>query len=111
MNLTPREKDNLMIAMAAIVARRRLHFLLEHGQVGEARVTAVEATSTQINKQRVYRITLQRVDAAAGAPFTVRRYEPTMVAFVRERLASNQPVFVLFDPAHPERLLLPEALL
>ena len=93
-----------------VLARRRLSFLLEHGQVGEARVTAVDATSTQINNQRVYRITLQRLEPAGSAPLAVRKYEPAQVALARERLASNQPVFVLYDPARPQRLLLAEAL-
>jgi urease gamma subunit len=41
MNLTPREKDKLLIAMAAIVARRRL----ERTSSSRARATAARSRS------------------------------------------------------------------
>ncbi len=37
-------------------------------------------------------------------------YQPKAVAFYQARLASKQPVFMLFDPAQPKRALFPEAL-
>ena len=94
-----------------VVGRRRQRWLLEYGQMGEALVTEVVQTSVRINNQYVYKITLQRADATGDTPVTLRHYQPAQVALARTRLASKQPVFVLYDPAHPRRALLPEALL
>jgi len=93
-----------------LVARRRRRFLLEEGRVGEARVAAVESTAMQINRQTVFRITLQGF-TDSGRPVVVRKYDSAHVDLARERLASNQPVFVLYDPEHPDRVILPETLL
>lgn len=93
-----------------VTARRRARNLLERGHVSEALVTAVEATNTQVNKQTVYRITLQRIDQPGDRPMVIKRYQPPVLEFARQRLANKQPVFVLFDPARPQRALLPETL-
>ncbi len=100
----------IVLAGLGIRTRRRLQFLLEYGQVTKARVLSVEELAIRVNQQRVCRILLQRLDPGAGGPITVRKHQPTQVALLRERLASGQPVIVLYDPAHPERMLLPEAL-
>ena len=94
-----------------VVGRRGQRWLLEYGQMGEALVTEVVQTSVRINNQYVYKITLQRADATGDTSMTLRHYQPAQVALARTRLASKQPVFVLYDPAHPRRGLLPEALL
>jgi hypothetical protein len=91
-------------------SRRRIRSLLERGTVGEALVTAVEQTRTQVNKRYVYRITLQRTDAPDAGTLTLRSYQPAVISFAQSRLASQQPVFVLYDPAKPKRALLPETL-
>ena len=93
-----------------VAARRRARHLLERGQMTEAFVTAVEPTNTQINKQMVYRIVLRRLDRPADPALMVRRHQPAIVEFARQRLETKQPVFVLYDPATPKRALLPETL-
>jgi hypothetical protein len=92
-----------------IGSRRRLRWLLENGAVAEVLVTAIEPTSTQVNRQPVYQITLQRTDAGVGPPFIVRKYQPAQVEFARQRLVSRQPVFILFNPARPKQMVMPEA--
>ncbi len=93
-----------------VVSRRRIRSLLERGTVGEALVTAVDQTFTRVNKRYVYKITLQRTDAPDAGTLTLRSYQPEVVSFAQARLASKQPVFVLYDPAKPKRALLPETL-
>jgi hypothetical protein len=91
-------------------ARRRVRALLERGSVAEARVTGVDPTSIQVNRQTVYRITLKCADLPGGGNIVLRKYVPAEVNFVRQRMATQQPVFVLYDPGNPRRALLPEAL-
>jgi hypothetical protein len=88
-----------------LVSRRRVNGLLQRGQVTEALVTRIDETSFKINRQSVHAIALQGVD---GAALTARHHEPAIVGFARERMATRQPVFVLYDPARPKRVLLPE---
>jgi hypothetical protein len=83
--------------------------LLESGQAAEATITAIEETRTKINNKTVYKITLRSDAVLSGRPLTARYYQPEIVAFAREHQASNQPVYVLFDPAKPKSCLLPEA--
>lgn len=92
----------------AVAARRRMKALLEHGRVTEALVTKIDETSVSINRQFVHAITLQCTD---GAALVARHYKPEIVAFAEERLATQQPVYVVYDPAHPKRVLLPETLI
>jgi hypothetical protein len=93
-----------------VVSRRRIRSLLERGTVGEALVTAVDQTLMQMNKRYVFKISLQRTDAPDAGALTLRSYDPAVISFAQERLASQQPVFVLYDPANPKRTLLPETL-
>jgi hypothetical protein len=93
-----------------VVSRRRIRSLLERGAVGEALVTAVDQTLMQVNKRYVFKISLQRTDAPDAGALTLRSYQPAVVSFAQERMASKQPVFVLYDPANPKRVLLPETL-
>lgn len=37
-------------------------------------------------------------------------HDPAVIRFVEERCASQQPVFAIYDPRHPKRVLLPETL-
>jgi len=94
----------------SVISRRRIRNLLEQGTVGEAVVTAVEQTYTRVNKQYVFKITLQRTDAPDAGALSLRSYQPAAISFARDRMASKQPVFVLYDPANPKRVLLPETL-
>lgn len=98
------------LLLGVMVARRRLRWLLENGVVAEALVKGVDQTPMRINRQQVYKITLQRTNAGGGAAIVLRTDQPAQVEFARQRLETRQPVFVLYDPAHPRRALLPEAL-
>lgn len=95
---------------SAIVVRRRTIGLLTNGFLAEALVTTIENTRMQINKKFVQKITFQRTDSPDGGSFIIRSYQPEVVALASDRLAANQPVYVLYDPAKPQRALLPEAL-
>ena len=100
----------VVLVISAFVSRNRQRWLLENGAVAEAAVVSVESTAMRANRQTVYKITLQRTDPAGVATFVLRKYQPAQVDFARRRLETKQPVFVLYDPAHPRRALLPEAL-
>jgi hypothetical protein len=93
-----------------LTLRHRAMRILVHGHVTDAHVTAIEPTATQINNTPVFRIQLKRIDRPDDPPIEIRKWDPTVIAFVRERLESKQPVFVLFDPQRPNRALLPEVL-
>ena len=97
------------ILFFSIRARRRALWLLTNGTLGDFHVTGIEPTSVTINKLPQFKITLQRLDQVDAEPHEVRWYKPELLAFARERLASGQAVFGLFDPAKPKRVLLPEA--
>lgn len=93
-----------------VIARRRVLALLERGFLAEALVTGVEQTNTRINNRYVHKITLQRTDSPDGGAFVVKQTAPDVIGFARERMAANQLVFVLYDPAKPKRVMLPETL-
>ena len=92
-----------------IRARRRTLWVLQNGALGDFRVTGIEPTAVTINKQRQFKVTLQRLDQADAEPHEVRWYKPALVAFARERQQNGQAIFGLFDPAKPKKVLLPEA--
>lgn len=95
----------IIIIVTTFAARRRARWLLHSGTVAEARVTHVKVTPMRVNRRRVYAITLAFPN---GQTITLRRHAPSLVEFAQARHLSQQPVFVLYDPAHPKRLLLPE---
>ncbi len=95
----------IIIIGTTLAARRRARWLLQWGTVTEARVTQVVATSMRVNRRRVFAITFA---LPQGQTITLRRHVSNWVQFAQARLLSLQPVFVLYDPAHPKRLLLPE---
>lgn len=88
-----------------VITRRRTRELLHHGFISEGTVTAVTPTSRQVNKSKVYAITVQRSD---GQSLVIRQHQGAVVAFAEERLASKRPVYLLTDPRHPQRSMLPE---
>ena len=90
--------------------RHRAMRILVHGFVTEAYVTVIERTETKINNNHVFQIHLQRIDRSDDSPIKMRKWDPAVVAFARNRLESKLPVYVLFDPKHPNRALLPEVL-
>lgn len=88
--------------------RRRVVRLLIHGQLGDFVVASVEPTSARINELPQFKITLKRVDGSEAAVHTVRWHQPNRLKLIESRKASAQPVFGLFDPAKPGRIVLPE---
>ncbi len=99
----------LLILAYGLWGRRRVRWLLESGTLGEAVVEAVKPLPQKFRGHRLHKITLRRIGAGAP-PIVTQRYQPKAVAFYQARLASKQPVFMLFDPAQPKRALFPEAL-
>jgi hypothetical protein len=89
-------------------ARRRVLWLLTHGQLGDFVVVSVEPTKVRINDQPQFKITLKRVDAEDAATHTVRWHQPDRLSLIESRKASGQPIFGLFDPSKPGRIVLPE---
>jgi hypothetical protein len=65
---------------------------------------------TKIGNDHVFEIKLRRLDRLDDPPLLVSKSDPAVVAFARERLESKLPVFVLFDPKHPNRVILPEVM-
>ena len=94
-----------------VLNRRRTRRLLHAGQVAEVDVLAVDETSARVNNQTVYRIVLSSPAQPGGPPVTVKRVNRPDVALARKRREEKQPVFVLYDPRAPARLLFPEALI
>jgi hypothetical protein len=98
----------VFLTVSFVRARRRTRALLRHGAVAEARVTAIEQTAMRVNRSPVQKITLQRAD---GGTLVVRYHQSALVDLARQRLAAKDPVYVLYNPARPKEVLLPEALL
>lgn len=96
-----------LVVVACLRTRRKIAHLLRYGDVLEATVSAVTRTLGRSNKQHAYNITLV---PAHGQPIILRRHQPSLVAFARQRMAAKQPVFVLYDPKTPQLALLPESL-
>lgn len=90
--------------------RQRANVLrtLRHGVTTEARVSAIEPTRTQVNKQTVYRISLARSDKPSAPPLVIKRYQRELLDRLRNIQKQDQPMYVLVDPARPKVVLLPE---
>jgi hypothetical protein len=91
--------------------RRSKRRLLRTGLVAEVDVVAVENTNARVNEQPVYKITVGSPAGTGGQPVMVRRFNPPDVNLALKHFQDKQPVFVLYDPAKPKRLLFPEALI
>ena len=83
--------------------------LLLAGQSAEVDVLSVAATRMRVNKQTVYKITLSA--PAGGPPVTIRRTNPAEIETMQRYAAQKQPVFVLYDPRKPARMIFPEGLI
>lgn len=90
--------------------RRQIGRLLHEGVIAELDVLSVEATNMQVNKRPVYKITLSS-PGVGRQPVAVRRVNPADLTLVNRHREQKQPVFVLYDPRKPSRLIFPEALL
>lgn len=94
-----------------VIDRRRTRRLLREGQVAEVDVISVTETLTTVNNQRVYRIDLANPAQASGPPVTVRRSRRADIDLARKHAGDKQPVFILYDPLKPSRVIFPEALI
>jgi hypothetical protein len=89
-------------------ARRRVLWLLAQGSLGDFWVESVERTNVKINKQPQFKITLRRTDDGIASVHTVRWHQPNRLELINRRKESGQGIFGLFDPAKPNRIVLPE---
>lgn len=94
-----------------LVARNRAGWLLREGALTEVKVLAVDATRMSVNYQTVYAITVSSPDLQGGVPVTVKRWQKPDINLATARALRQEPVFVLYDPRKPARLLFPEALI
>lgn len=101
----------MAMAGVALRSRSRAAWLLEHGRLGEAKVEEVQATNTKVNGRRVFKVTLQLEASGAQRVAAVRSTSSELISLAQQRRESGQPVYILYDPSKPRRLLLPEALL
>lgn len=99
------------VGITVLFLRQRMgtRRLLLSGQTAELDVLAVEQTGTRVNNQYVYKITLSA--PAGGPPVVIRRTNPADIGLAQRHVAQKQPVFALYDPAKPSRLILPEGLI
>lgn len=94
-----------------VFQRKKADHLLLSGQVAEADIISVEMTSMKVNRQPVYAITLSAPHLPAGGRQTIHRVNLPEVTLAERHAANKQPVFVLYDPQNPDRLIFPEALI
>lgn len=91
--------------------RRRKAHLLRNGERGSVKVEAVEATNMSVNDQPVFRVTFTPLhDALHAENIVIRRHDPALVRLFRRHLEDQKPLAMLYDPAHPKRMLFPDAL-
>lgn len=94
-----------------VMSRRQTGRLLREGLTAEVDVLSVEETNITVNRQRLYKITLSAPDRTGGQPVTIKRANRAELDLVERHAADKQPVFVLYDPRKPTRMIFPEALL
>lgn len=99
------------IAGGIFLSRSRAKQLLREGVVAEVDVLAVDATNMRVNYQTVYKITVSSPTFASGQPVVIKRYNQPDVNLATQHALQKQPVFVLYDPRKPKRLIFPEALI
>lgn len=94
-----------------VLDRLRTRHVLRDGAVAEVDVVSVNETGTQVNYQSVYRIVLAGPALAGGQPVTVKRVKKADVNLALKHARDQQPVFILYDPRKPSRVIFPEALI
>lgn len=92
-------------------ARRQTGQLLHTGLVAEVDILSVEATNMKVNQQPVYKIVLTSPVGSGGGPLTIKRLNRADVDLADRHAKEKQPLFVLYDPRKPARMLFPEALI
>ncbi|HET7535489.1 MAG TPA: DUF3592 domain-containing protein [Candidatus Didemnitutus sp.] len=99
------------LAGGVLLGRSRTTRILREGIAAEVDVLGVDATGTRVNYQTVYKITVSSAALAGGQPVVVRRYKKPDVDLAMRYTLQKQPVFILYDPRKPSRLIFPEALI
>ena len=94
-----------------IVDRRRKTQLLQEGRLTEVEVLSVDETQTRVNNRSVFKIVITSPDLQAGRPVVIKRLNRQDIDLAGKHLREKQPVFVLYDPRNPTRVLFPEALI
>jgi len=123
--------------IGCLASRHDLLKLLKHGQITEATVTDIEniryyARYYGWRDSTAYKITLkgeslprlgfltvstvwtnarsEGENLPKQGVLTVNESKPDVLAYARDRMESKQPVYVLFDPIKPSKVILPETL-
>ena len=91
-------------------ARRQAVTTLERGQLTEAKIVSVGATWMRAGLIQFYKVTLKAAPSESRVRFAARLYEKSGVSCARERLQSNQSVYMVYESNHPGRAVLPEVL-
>jgi hypothetical protein len=94
-----------------VVHRLNMRRLLREGIVTEVDVISVERTNTRVNDEYVYKIAIASPDLQNGQPIKVRRVDRRYIDLAQKRLQDKQPVYILYDPRNPRRVIFPEALI
>lgn len=99
------------LAFGSLALRGDPTRLLREGAVAEVDVLAVEGTNMTVNNRLVHRITVSAPGAGGGPPVVLRRLDLADIALARRQVEQKQPLYVLYDPRKPTRMIFPEALL
>jgi len=94
-----------------VLSRRQTRRLLQDGLTAEVDIRAIEETNMTVNRQRVYRIIVSSPGQPGGPPVSINRVNRPDLELAERHVADKQPVFVLYDPRKPKRMIFPEALL
>jgi hypothetical protein len=95
----------------AIKQRRESNWLLREGCVTKVEVISVNETTERENYETVYRIVITGSALQEGRPVTVKRVKKADFSLALKRAREKQPVFILYDPRNPGRVMFPEALI
>jgi Protein of unknown function (DUF3592) len=94
-----------------VANRRNTRRLLREGIVAEVDVISVERTNTQMNDEYVYKIVIASPDLQNSQSITVKRVDRRYIDLAQKRVKDKQPVYILYDPRNPRRVIFPEALI
>lgn len=98
------------ISAGVLLSRRHTRRLLREGHMAEVDIVSVDETNMRVNDQTVYRITYSN-PLGGGSPVTIKRAARTEVDLALKHFREKQPVFVLYDPRKPTRIIFPESLI
>jgi len=91
-------------------ARVRFLRLIRHGAFARGEVVDVKATNVTVNGQKRYKITVS-YDSRRGQTVTTYNAYGEDVTVARKRMESAEQVGLLYDPEHPGRVQILDALL